>query len=287
MKTAHAAPRQSDSLLHRALRTRMLLWMLLIFAVQSGLLYALSILIETNVDFMIPVLSDVVPILTEAAELLGIGLGYAAVLYALYRFPGHYAVFSWIYLAATLWKYLLRILVTGLLDGRITAGLLIIHGLSLLFEALLFLLLLLISARMQTSFRRSLRPEAYAADPYPDRAPYLPFRSLFSFRNPLQTSAMAGGALISVSKILNLLVYDLDYGLPASFTEWIWVVSYYLLYILIGVLAYFLLLYCFLLYDQRDLLTREIATLPQAARKGLFRRAGRQFFQACQTKDQK
>jgi hypothetical protein len=88
-----------------------------------------------------------------------------------------------------------------------------------------------------------------------------------------------------LSKILNLLAYDISYGLPTSLADLLWIVAYYLLYTLVGAMSYLGLLYLFLLFDQRDRMLREFADLPKAPARGLFLRANRRIREEYRRKD--
>jgi hypothetical protein len=79
-----------------------------------------------------------------------------------------------------------------------------------------------------------------------------PYRSLFSFINPLQNIALKGGILLSATKILTRLIYDVQAGAPRSLADLLWIITYYASDILIGISFYAIALLLFTLYDKRD-----------------------------------
>ena len=65
-----------------------------------------------------------------------------------------------------------------------------------------------------------------------------PFEKVFNKNNPLQVSAFKIGILLSATKIISRIIFDLNYGAPADLVDFLIMVIYYLSDILIGVLVY-------------------------------------------------
>ena len=65
-----------------------------------------------------------------------------------------------------------------------------------------------------------------------------PFEKVFSKSNPLQVSALKIGILLSATKIISRVIFDLNYGAPLDIVDFLIMVIYYLSDILIGVLVY-------------------------------------------------
>ena len=60
--------------------------------------------------------------------------------------------------------------------------------------------------------------------------------------DPLRASALLGAILISFVRVVSRISYDISYGAPTDQADLLWMIAYYSLDILIGVVAYFAML---------------------------------------------
>ena len=80
----------------------------------------------------------------------------------------------------------------------------------------------------------------------------LPIRSVFSFSNPLQKAIGWGALVLSVSQIIEGIVFDFMLGAPESSREVLEMFGYYLTEVLTGVVAYFVMLGLIWLFHSRN-----------------------------------
>ena len=112
-----------------------------------------------------------------------------------------------------------------------------------LLDALTIAIVCLVACLLLRKKKVSLLMEHQEIDgAYPGRALSFPYRKLFCFRNPLQTAALVGGGIVSLTAIVGRVMYDTLYGAPSSSAEVISMVAHYLGDLMLGLIVYMVIL---------------------------------------------
>ena len=80
----------------------------------------------------------------------------------------------------------------------------------------------------------------------------LPFEGLVSLSNPMQRSVFVSALMLSLSKVLSRISYDINYGEPKNDGEILEMVLYYSYDVLIGVIALLAMTYLLLSFYSSD-----------------------------------
>ena len=214
---------------------------------------------------MIPVVADLVPYAFDLAEIIGILLAWAFIIFAAFRFePKNLMGFVALFMALTIYKYALKILTAALMEGAtlfsgdITNFLKLNLALPALIEFLLLAVMILIvclvyrkvSAHVEFQREIETRLPDYQFD---ERALYFPLIKLFDKNNPLQRSLVYVSGLFTLFRIVYLVILDIQIGPPADFTDLLWMIFAYLANLLLGFLAYLFMLYIVMSLDSKDI----------------------------------
>ncbi len=236
--------------LHRSLLRRMTLTVLVIFTLYAIVMTTLYIKTETDISFMIPVLIDVVPYVTDLCELIGILVAYTAILFAARSAsPAQWRGYIISFTLLTVYKYIAKIVVTIITNGSLPSvkslfiDILLGVLLPLALEMVqLVIVLLIIKAVMHhaeefINERKSLegKLESYHFD---EDAFFFPFTSLINKHNPLQRSALWMGVVITISKAAQLLINDIMIGPPQDIEDLLWMLLYYSMCAVVGFASY-------------------------------------------------
>lgn len=232
-----------------------------IFSVYSIIFKTLYIKAETDISFMIPIFIDVIPHLTDICEVIGILVAYAFIIYSFYRFDrAEVRLFIISFCLQILYKYLVTFAVTYIINGSLPTVRSLISDLVLAF-AIPFLLELLMLAILLHLTNKTIGKaiflikekkalEAKLPDyTFDERKVFFPFKKIFDFKNPLQKCAMYSGLIITLSKLLQLVIIDIQVGLPSSIAEFVWMVIYYSANIILGLLSYLFILWMLISID--------------------------------------
>lgn len=248
---------------------RMTLAVFAIFTVHSTVLKILWVKTNTDVAFMIPILVDVITYAMDLCEMIGMLIAYTAVLYnwrATSRTQRRGYVISFI--ALTVYKFVLQIIVSLIMDGVIPTGDYLLQGvLQLVLDIAQFAVVLIIirSVMRRTdefiAEKKSLegKLEGYHFD---EEALFFPFRSLIDRQNPLQRSALWIGVMITVTRAAQQLESDLFYAIehgidiPDSIVDLIGLALGYILTAVVGFAFYLGMLWGLMTLRGHDLKLR-------------------------------
>lgn len=229
---------------------RMVLTVFAIFTLYSVVLTTLYVKMETDVAFMVPVLIDIVPYITDLCELIGILIAYTVILFN-WRLSGTRERRGYIiaFAALTAYKYAAKIIVTLIMNGALSSvkgyltdmllGVILPFALEMVQFAVVILIIRSVMARTQ-SFIAEKKALEGKLDGYhfDEEALFFPMRSLIDMQNPIQRSAIWIGLVITVSKAGQLLINDIMIGPPEDLTDLLWMALYYIMCIVIGFAAY-------------------------------------------------
>ena len=184
--------------LHKKMLLSMNIAVLVIFSVYSLVLTTLYVKAETDIAFMIPVFSDLIPHITDLCEILGILTAYAYIILAYYRFSKEQTkkyIFSFV--ALILYKYLAKFAITYIMNGAIPTVKTLLEDIAWAFivpftlELVQLLLIVLITknvikhALVYITEKKALegKLDNYHFD---EKSVFFPFIKLFNMQNPFQ-----------------------------------------------------------------------------------------------------
>ena len=189
-------------------------------------------------------------------------LTYSVSIYGMYRLNKNdlHPIFA-VSILATVFKYVLKLIMTPIIDGFISWDQFFMDiysiGISAVLEILQFVIIILLTQSYIKKYKAvnaivnkaSVRiGEADAPD-----MSALPYKSLFDLKNPLQRGAFISGVVVSAARIIMLLINDLSmkwsFENPAEILVF---VGGYLLEIAVGVIGYMLMLYIFIILASKD-----------------------------------
>jgi hypothetical protein len=255
---------QNDPQLRIKLTLSMALWVAAVFFVYSVLLNTLYIKITTDIAFMIPVLTDLVPYFFDLAEIAGIMLAWAFIIFAAFRFGlKNTRGFVAVYMLLTIYKYFLKILIAVLMEGKaifsgdILGFLMLNFAVPALIEyvllAVLLIILYLVSRRVSAHGR--LQKELRARLPghkFDERALYFPIRKLFDKNNPQQRTLAYVSGFFALFRVVYLVMLDIQIGPPKDLADLLWMIFAYLAQLLLGFCAYLFMLFVLISLNNKD-----------------------------------
>ena len=216
----------------------------------------------SDVVIMYTAWPEVIEILINVIECGLYGIAYAFLIYAAYRFPKERITkFALVYGGSVLFKYMANYVVTWITDtGMSTEYLMENLSYVLIYTAIELLqavLMILVLFRTMKGYHEFVSHQQRIAANLPGaevtvRTYAFPFRSLLSWKNPLQKCALWSGILITVFKSVSRLIYDISYGWPASIVDALWMVIYYLIDIFAGFAVCLLITYLLMQFDSKE-----------------------------------
>lgn len=150
--------------------------------------------------------------------------------------------FIFVYIGATLFKYMSNYAVTSIMEGGFS--LLSLRNVGILILIELFQLGVLLFCL------KTIRDECSEA--LDGGRSCFPFKKLFDLDNPMQRSAFFGALTICVLRVLTRIVYDITLGMPDSILEVLVMVGYYSLDIVVGVMCYFAEIWILMGLNEKD-----------------------------------
>ena len=192
-------------------------------------------------------------------DLFVIFLSLAVVIYGLYRLTlkDMRAVILAV-LLAPVFKNILKIAVSPFVDGVLNLNQLIMDAYSLslssVFEVLQLAVILLIVYRPIKRYRENLvivnKASAALGKVNTTHMDLLPFKKIFSMKNPLQIGAFVSGLVVAIVRIIMHLIDDF-FGFAIISFNMIFFLPY-VLSLICGALGYFFMLYIFISIGARD-----------------------------------
>ena len=210
---------------------------------------------DAAVDKIFPVL---IYFLNVFIDLFVFWTSLAVVLYGLchIRFREMRSVFL-LALFAIPFKYALKMIVSPFVDGIPSIDVLILDiysiGVSCIFEMLQIAVVILIMHRTTSLYREKRvtvlkAAERLAINDEPETISLLPFKKLFDMKNPLQLGALVSTVVLTIMRILNLAISDINHKwIISGINQYLTFFSSYVAELTVGALGYFLMLYMFIL----------------------------------------
>lgn len=85
-----------------------------------------------------------------------------------------------------------------------------------------------------------------------ERVALFPFLKLFDLNNPVQKSAFVASLAITVPRIVSRIIYDIVIGFPASLKDVLWMIAYYLLDTVTGLVGYLIMIFLIMSFKQKQ-----------------------------------
>jgi hypothetical protein len=158
-------------------------------------------------------------------------------------------------LASPFFKYLLKFLITPFVDGISPDNIVIdlySYGISGLLETLMYVAVILLSMRGAKKYRElGLLFKKNQTDATENKSlayfPLIPFKSVFSFKNPLQCGAFTSAVLIIAVRVISLAIKDMSqHWKITGINQYLTFFAPYVLECLVGIVGYFMMLYIFI-----------------------------------------
>ena len=223
----------------------------LIFSLLLALVYAfvittVNILISSDALLSRSVLPILWGILMDLSNFLFYWVAFAYLILFGFSYDRGVKGFAISYLIIVFVRYLLNQLASSMLLGFASIN-------DFFSDSLPFLLIDIVMDLLQFGVAY-FTVRKFARDPDDTLTTHIPSERLFDFSNPLLKSAFWVAAIPTAVRILSRIIYDLYIGLPKSFGDFLWMVTYYLFDLISFLVGYFVILFClnrFALKEQR------------------------------------
>lgn len=204
---------------------------------------------------------DIFPVilyfLTVIIDIFVLWIMFSVVLYGLCHetLTGMKKIFI-LCILAPIFKYILKIIISPFIDGIPSIDTLLMDlytiGVSCLAEIFVLLTVILLtykSAQIYREKRSSILKTAnkLGLENEPESIRLIPFKKAYNKNNPLQRGAVISTVIITISRLLNLIISDINKGWQISgINQYIYFLSAYIIEIIVGVIGYFIMLYLFI-----------------------------------------
>ena len=196
---------QNDKNIKKKLFWNLLITATVLFTIISLVLSPIISVISNNIVYAYTLLPDVLILLTDILNLIALSVCSAIIIYSITKF-GMQASSSLltVYVSAFFLKYSADMLVSYLILHTLDASVIISYAMAFLIDLILILIIAFIA--------------------------YRAYRSESTRKKVAVTSAI----IVSLSKVLSRIIYDISYGAPTDLSDLIWMIVYYLSDLLVG-----------------------------------------------------
>ena len=206
----------------------------------------------SNVVFQGTMLYEITEWIYLAVELAAFFLVYAVSIYAVFQ-RGYKAALTrgYVYCAITFSRHLILFILNWAFFGLRTRDVpfqLLMTLINLVLELLQYAIIFAVAMLLTHRFDRyvdvmksgAARLKGVVVD---RRKLVFPFKKIPLKNDPLRASSLLGAIIISAVRVASRISFDISYGAPANTADLLWMIAYYTLDVLIGVVAYFVMLY--------------------------------------------
>ena len=215
------------------------------FSLQTFILNPLYVYTSSNVLFSTTPLPEIIGLLNDVSYPLGYALCFASVTYSIFKFSFARSKRPIIILCVAFFlRYIANYTVSSITEGgfrfwEFPSSVLLPFGLDI---AMLAIICAIVCSRIKKYYEAYVTTQkanitlgnktpSIHEDVFVDQA-------LVSFKNPLHYSAAITGIVLSATKILTRVRFDLSVGAPSAAADVIWMIAYYVSDLLIAVLVY-------------------------------------------------
>mgnify|MGYP004667532643 CR=1 FL=1 len=221
-----------------------------LYVLYSCVLMPLTVWVESNIAYAGTMIPDLLELAYKVVDLTCFFLTYAFMIAFVFQYhPSGTWPIIWIFSATDLLRYTLNLLISAKTDGNLSVisdGILFVVLYWLLEVVQLLLLFGLTSlfwrnwyavSKVMDQVERSTGRPVERGD-----CLLFPFHRIWNWRNPVQRSALCAGIVTTGLRWLSRMIYDIGYGAPTDFLDVTWMVVYYVLDAVIGVVGYLAML---------------------------------------------
>ena len=233
-----------------------------IFSLIIFALTPLYVHVASDIVISVTFIPLAVELVLDILDILAFVICYSLIIYsAVTRHSAKTFTLCGIYISACLVRRIATLIMTFITDGVIGGNDILSVVVYFLLEAAQAVIVTAIASGAAKKYHKRAAEMEKAARRVGDSSNYknLEFTQVYSKNNPLQSSALKVGILLSAVKILTRVIYDISYGAPTSASEVLTMVIYYFSDMLICVVFYAL---CWLifskLYKRDTVLTKEV-----------------------------
>ncbi len=254
-----------DSYFKKRLFFRLILSVFIIFSVYSWLLTTVYVKTISDINFMIPILIDIIPYITDITEIAGILICYSFIIYAFCRFDKN-TVFKYVtaFVLLTIYKYLAKIAITYIMNGALPQikGMFIDLMYSVAIPASLeylqaaifiFIAYFIFKGTFEYIETKKKLENKIPNFKFDEKSVFFPFSKLLTFKNPIQRTAFWSGIIIMISKMAQLLIIDFSVGLPTDLIDFFWIIISYISCVLLGSASYLFILWIMISLNNYDI----------------------------------
>ncbi len=235
------------------------------FSVYSFVLLPLNIKVYTDVSFMIPVLTDILPFTLYLTDIAGLLVMYAFILFAAYRFGiGTVRTYTMFFVLLTLYEYLTSLAMIYVMDGtfpdtsdllfdlmyRVAIPALYVYALLAVILLILYFVFRKVNAFLKSKETTAVKNPGASFD---KNLVFYPFRKLFNLQNPLQRSAFFISIVFTVNKIVSQIITDIQIGAPTDTADLLWMVAAYISAFILGLAVYLFIIFILIQLNNRDI----------------------------------
>lgn len=229
----------------RKISLTLILSAVIFFSVQAFILNPLYVYTSTNVLFSTTPLPEIIGILNDISYPLGYALCFACVTYSIFKFSLSRAKKPIIILsAAFLLRYVANYVISSIIEGgfrfsEIPAAVILPFGLDMLLFAIVGVIVSVRIKKYYKAYEQILKANITLNKKTPSiHEDVFEGQKIISLKNPLHHSAALTGIVLSATKILTRIRFDIAHGAPSGAADAIWMIAYYISDLLIAVLVY-------------------------------------------------
>lgn len=229
----------------------------LIYCLYCFALVPLSLRLSSDIVYSSSALVTVIEVIYDTAEIIAISLGYAVLIYSVFRYGLSDSIPTVIiFCAVTLFKYVANLCMDWINYGFSTESLgkdILVILLPFLLEVLQFLAILLISHRVISGYREVYRRvQEVQTLPSEDDEGVYPFSGAVNRKNPLMRAALYSGIVVVITCILQSVPYYFMVSYIYGAFPFVSAISQIVGSVIEGVVCYFaVILFLMLFFEQR------------------------------------
>lgn len=193
------------------------------FALISLVFSPITSILSNNIVYAYTLLPDILIFFTDLLNLLALSGCFSIIIYSVLKL-GMTSSASLIvtYISAVFLKYTADMTVSYLLFNSIDPSVIMSYAASFIVD---FIIVLIIAFIAYSSHRKGTSPKI---------------------------TAVRSGIVISLSKVIARVIYDISYGPPEDLTDLLWMITYYLSDMLVGVIFVLLSLLIFKYLSKKE-----------------------------------
>lgn len=218
-----------------------------IFSLITFVLNPIYVSVASDIITSVTIIPSLVELLIDSLDILAFVIAYSLIIYSAATKNASYAIkLCGIYILGCLLRRMATLLMS---IGSISQNDILSVVVYFMLEGIQAVIVTAIATSAAKKFHFTAAQMEKAARQLGDFSNYkdLEFTRVYSRSNPLQSSALKAGIMLSAVKIISRIIYDISYGAPDGASEILTMVIYYFSDILICVIFYTL---CWLIFSR-------------------------------------